>query len=54
MIMDMAKGNAVEYKTIMNGTVEELLLKFEHYTDEIRRIKKETDKIRAGQRKWHK
>lgn len=54
MIMDMCSGDIMQHKTIMAGSVEDFLTKFEHYTSEIRRTKKEAEKLRAGQRKWHR
>lgn len=54
MIMDMCKGDVTQYTSIMNGTVESFLIKFEHYTDELRRAKKEAETIREGNKKWRR
>lgn len=54
MIMDLAKGDYVQYTCIMRGSIADFLTAFEHYMDSVRRAKKEAEKLRAGQKKWHR
>lgn len=47
MIMDMCGGDMVQYKVVVSSEVRAFLIKYENYTNEIRQLKKEADRMKG-------
>lgn len=51
MIMDMAGGDMIQYRSIMEGSIEDFLFKFKNHMETLRMYKKVNNKYNSKNHK---